>query len=225
MCIFIYRINLDGLDITTARIYLITDIAANTLGLLALIPSFVQFSRLHFTGIIEEMMDQNLLIVGLASVYLLLGFIGLAACMQIHAEGDLGVQAKIALVSAVVSFVQATGQVIFIADGLRRRATNVEQRASKPGRSCVTFLLIANLAMWLINTFQLKELHHAQLFTDVYGKLAWIIIMHLLLPLAAFFRFHASVCLADIWENTYSKSHTHTVHLLTLMEPQNHKHP
>ena len=50
--------------------------------------------------------------------------------------------------------------------------------------------------------FQIKEvtLHR---FVDFFGPTAWPIIMNTSLPLVLFYRFHVSVCLADMWSLVY----------------------
>lgn len=67
----------------------------------------------------------------------------------------------------------------------------------------ITFLLIINLSMWVIYTFALKQAENSDIFIVYYSGLAWKIISNLSLPLIIFFRFHSTVCLADIWTNAY----------------------
>ena len=114
-------------------------------------------------------------------------------------------QAQLHVISKSVNFIQATCQVLFIIDGLRRRSVTSEQLNNKPGRSLVTFLLICNLAMWLINTFLMKELTQSKMLRSFYGDLPWVIMVHTTLPLAIFFRFHSSICLSDIWLIAYRR--------------------
>ncbi|VDK41180.1 unnamed protein product [Taenia asiatica] len=79
----------------------------------------------------------------------------------------------------------AVSIVFLILEASRREAGETEHTISKPGRTIITFLLVLNLAMW-------------------------IIITHLSLPLIIFFRFHSTVCLADIWTNAYRLHYRHT---------------
>lgn len=67
----------------------------------------------------------------------------------------------------------------------------------------VTFLLVCNLAMWAINTFETSraDAHPTQL--NFYGIWAWTIISHVSMPLAIFYRFHVTVCLCEIWKRSY----------------------
>ncbi len=48
-------------------------------------------------------------------------------------------------------------QTIFVIDGLKRRAGSSKHEREKPGRGILTFLIIANVAMWVFKTFQIKE--------------------------------------------------------------------
>ena len=48
-------------------------------------------------------------------------------------------------------------QLLFIADVSRRRVHLPEHDRSKPGRQIVTFLLIANVTMWIIYTFETQK--------------------------------------------------------------------
>lgn len=52
------------------------------------------------------------------------------------------------------NFFQTILQSLFIIDAWWRRSTTSEQRRDKPGRQLVTFLLVANMAMWTINTLE-----------------------------------------------------------------------
>lgn len=37
----------------------------------------------------------------------------------------------------------------------------------------------------------------------------WTLLSHLTLPLALFYRFHSSVCLADMWKAAYEEEESH----------------
>ena len=191
-------------------IHLVSDLAVNALSLLALLPAFYYLRRMHFRSYLDSRLDQNLLVIALAGYYLLLGFMAVAAFSQMN-EPFARQFGSMLGISCVLTFVQCTLQVCFIFDGLRRHVKNSAQAEQKPARSFVTFLLICNLAMWIINSFELKEAHGARIFTEFYGGLGWTIIMHICLPLAVYFRFHASVCLSDIWLHAYKLEHVCTL--------------
>ena len=124
------------------------------------------------------------------------------------------------IVWGFISFIQASFQVVFIIDGFRREATTRQHQHEKPGRSMISFLLFSNLAMWLINSFQLKETYQSSIMRDFYGDVAWTIILYLTLPLAVFFRFHSVVCLSDIWIEAYKKR----CHALFKIRPEDVHH-
>jgi Otopetrin len=48
-------------------------------------------------------------------------------------------------------------QLLFIADVSRRRVHLPEHERTKPGRQVVTFLLICNITMWVIYTFEVQK--------------------------------------------------------------------
>ena len=163
--------------------------------------------KLHFSVGVSEVFNQNLMFVSAAGYYLLLGLMVLPALMSIYAGGTRGTLSELQAIACILGFIQSTVQIVFIFDGLRRRSMTRTNFRSKPGRSLVTFLLICNVCMWVIYTFELKEAITAELFAEFYGSLAWLIIMHVGLPLGIFFRFHSSVCLSDIWVNAYKRQH------------------
>nr|CAI5842293.1 unnamed protein product [Callosobruchus analis] len=69
----------------------------------------------------------------------------------------------------------------------------------KPGRELVTFLIISNISLWLMQTFEVKSHEMQDNRYEFYDKELWIILGHMCLPLMMFYRFHSSVCFGDIW--------------------------
>ncbi|XP_064555619.1 proton channel OtopLc isoform X9 [Drosophila montana] len=106
-----------------------------------------------------------------------------------------------------VAVFQVILQLLFIADVSRRRVHLPEHDRSKPGRQIVTFLLICNVAMFAIYTFEAQKVfanpvsRYVQL--EFYGFVPWSIIQRITLPLCIFHRFHSAVTLAEIWKTTY----------------------
>ncbi|CAL4079786.1 unnamed protein product, partial [Meganyctiphanes norvegica] len=106
----------------------------------------------------------------------------------------------------MVSILQVTQvilQTALIADGLRRCSNTTYLQHKKPGREVVTFLVVANVAMWLLETFEIKSESGNHQKYDYYGKELWTMLSHMTLPLALFYRFHSSVCLADMWKVSF----------------------
>lgn len=94
-------------------------------------------------------------------------------------------------------------QTPMIIDGLRRCSNCRELRKKKPGRELLTFLIVCNVAMWITMTFEIKSHDLEDERYEFYGKVLWSVIGHLCLPLMMFYRFHASVCIVDIWKYAY----------------------
>ncbi|XP_058823887.1 proton channel OtopLc-like [Topomyia yanbarensis] len=94
-------------------------------------------------------------------------------------------------------------QTPWIIDALRRCSNAPELRKEKPGKELVTFLTIANVALWIYLSFSVKTGDFGDERYEYYGDLLWSILNHLSLPLIMFYRFHASVCLVDIWRHSY----------------------
>lgn len=99
--------------------------------------------------------------------------------------------------------IQVLIQTPWICDALRRCANTEEAREKAPGRELVTFLTIANVSLWVFYTFSVKNSPIKDERYYFYGDRAWSILNHLSLPLIMFYRFHASVCLVDIWRHSY----------------------
>lgn len=106
-------------------------------------------------------------------------------------------------VSNGLLLIQTTMQGMFIAEAGRRVCTSRYQMLFKPGRQIVTFLLFANITMWLLDTFMSHNWMTQELQFQFFGFLAWSIISRFALPLLVFYRFHSAVVLIEIWKNTY----------------------
>ncbi|CAK1578284.1 unnamed protein product [Parnassius mnemosyne] len=112
-------------------------------------------------------------------------------------------------VDLAVMFIQVIIQTTLLVDGLRRCSNSRKLRRKKPGRELHMFLIIANVAMWLFNTFSYKSPDRLDERYEYYGKVLWSILGHISLPLIMFYRFHSSVCFADIWGSAYKPGSEH----------------
>lgn len=61
------------------------------------------------------------------------------------------------MVTGLLVVLQVVFQLLFIADVSRRRVHLPEHDRSKPGRQIVTFLLICNISMFAIYTFEAQK--------------------------------------------------------------------
>jgi hypothetical protein len=96
-----------------------------------------------------------------------------------------------------------------IVDGLRRCSDTRENQDEKPGRQMITFLIVANLCMYLWETVEAKESKGYYPRKDYYGEAFWTIVSHMTQPLCIFYRFHAAVALVDIWSSAYRPGSHH----------------
>lgn len=100
-------------------------------------------------------------------------------------------------------------QTALLVDGLRRCSNTRKLRRTKPGREILMFLLIGNVAMWMIYTFSYKSPDSLDERYKFFGKELWSILGHISLPLIMFYRFHSSVCFSDIWDAAYKPGSEH----------------
>ncbi|KAI6229738.1 Otopetrin domain containing protein [Aphelenchoides fujianensis] len=122
----------------------------------------------------QELLDLILLSLGLSGelLYSVAGLVGLGG------DGHWQPLSVVLFVVHLTRIAQVALQscLIYIAGKLRVHGDEALRR-SQPGKQAITFLLLANVAMFLMN---------------------------LLDPLTIFYRFHSSVCLAEVWKNVYT---------------------
>lgn len=162
--------------------------------LVAVIIAYVQISQLDINHHPMSKLDDILLFIAVPAFFLETIFSLLPAIQNVS---------WLRIVIIVVQLVQILIQTPFIIDGLRRCSNATHLRKNKPGRELVTFLIIANVAVWLFLTFSVKTGYTGDERYDFYGYTLWNILNHISLPLIMFYRFHASVCLVDIWRHSY----------------------
>ena len=92
------------------------------------------------------------------------------------------------LIAELLSLFQTSIQTIFILNAWWRRTKGKQQDRTKPGREIITFLLVANMAIWFINTLIKNRASFRQSHMDFFGIWAWTIITHVSMPLSIFYR-------------------------------------
>ncbi len=187
------------------HIFFATDIFLNVLSTIIALLALCQLRRLTKVKGPLCILNRKLEIICVCGFYLLLGFGLVAVLNYIIVNGVKGLFTKCHVIDKVMNFAQATVQIVLVMEGMQRRATKIHHLETKPGRALITFLVICNLSMWIVNTFQLKELTGSPIFITFYGRLAWTLLVHMTLPFAVLYRFHSSVCLSDIWLNAYAQ--------------------
>ncbi|EFX62591.1 hypothetical protein DAPPUDRAFT_37346, partial [Daphnia pulex] len=61
------------------------------------------------------------------------------------------------------------------------------------------FLLITNMTLWLVYTFEMQKVEANPVQLNFYGFLPWSIVQCMSLPLYIFYRFHSARVYAEIW--------------------------
>ncbi|XP_022917685.2 proton channel OtopLc-like [Onthophagus taurus] len=167
----------------------------------AVIAAMVKFRNLNYEKRSVENslmgMDNTLLVVAQTGMFIYCMFSIIGSYFRIKESTPAG------LLAEMFSLIQTCLQTLFVLDGWFRRCRTSEQQKRKPGRELITFLIVANMAMWGINAL---EKNRAEFRTDhlqFYGEWPYTIITHISMPLAIFYRFHSTICLFEIWKSAY----------------------
>uniref|UniRef100_A0A182N028 Otopetrin n=1 Tax=Anopheles dirus TaxID=7168 RepID=A0A182N028_9DIPT len=145
-------------------------------------------------------LDCTLLVLAQTGVYVY-GMFSIVGSYFAMRQGVPG--AREGLVAELFSLFQTSIQTLFILNAVWRKCRGAQQNRTKPGREIVTFLLVANMAMWFINTLIKGRASFRPSHLDFFGTWAWTVITHVSMPLAIFYRFHSTICLFEVWKSTY----------------------
>lgn len=118
-------------------------------------------------------------------------------------EEDREKRSIVNVIVPIAALVQSSCQTLVLLDAARRRCNSTEQLREKPGRQLVTFLLVANLAIWAINRLKNSQVEFKPSQMDFYGRWPWTVITHVCVPLVVCYRFQSTVCLYEIWKRVY----------------------
>ncbi|KAK7091223.1 proton channel OtopLc-like isoform X1 [Littorina saxatilis] len=171
----------------------------------ALVMASLKMRQLVFHVDHKSDLEETLIIIAYTGLLAFNIFSLIAAILMAPAEG-----AALTIMSNFTMMLQSALQTIFMLAGDRMSASNALQERKKPGREYVTFLLLCNFAMWMINTFETQKPEHNPLQVLFYGPEAWSIFSHISVPLGIYYRFHSTVCLSNIWKNAWKfRKHQH----------------
>ena len=200
-CFFVFGSKPGG-AFTASLMFYVTEITLLILACTLVIVGFLKLQQLRFSLQADDncTLDDRLLVISLFGLFIFNVFLVVSSVANID---EVGLIAILSLVSAVLAFLQSAKQTVFIIDGLRRRAVTERQASRKPGRTLVTFLLLCNLSLWVVNILEVKKVESVDMHVGYYGYLPWSIITHVCVPMLIFFRFHSTVCLSDIWVHAY----------------------
>lgn len=180
----------------------ITETALYVLTAVAVFGAFIRMRDLKFNQHFDGMpLDCTLLLLAQSGVYIYCMFSIIGCYFSIWNEvNEGGLQG---LIAEVFSLVQTSMQTLFILNAWWRRCRSAQENRKKPGREIVTFLLVANMAMWFINALAKNRAMFRPSHLQFFGEWSWTIITHVSMPLAIFYRFHSTICLFEIWKTTY----------------------
>ncbi|KAI8440146.1 hypothetical protein MSG28_001543 [Choristoneura fumiferana] len=145
-------------------------------------------------------LEHALLLVTQCGVYLyyLFQIIGAGFLIHRYPEGRRATR----IISPLCAVIQSSCQTLLVLDAWSRRCADTGQRA---GRQLVTFLLVGNFALWLLNRVKNARAEFHPLQMEFFGVWAWTLITHVSVPLLVCYRFQATVCFYEIWKNSYKR--------------------
>ncbi|CAD6192656.1 unnamed protein product [Caenorhabditis auriculariae] len=147
----------------------------------------------------QELLDQILLSVGLVGelIYSVAGLVGLTG------EVSWTPLVFTLLFVHICRLIQIGTQtfLLYVAKSVR---IGSEDREAQPGKQAITFLLTANVSIFFMNLFESEKAGVSEIIINYYGKRSWVFLVRSFSPLTIFYRFHSSVCFAEIWKNVYA---------------------
>lgn len=173
------------------------------ISLIAMVICITQTRSLSFNIHHHEELGGTLLRVTALGLFTYAALSNTAAALTVS-DTVTGVKPAVVLITWLLTIIEVTVQTLFMSDMTRRRVSNPEQNHEKPGRQIITFLLVSNLTLWLLYTFEVQRLDTNPVQLKFYGFKPWAMILRITFPLCIFYRFHAAITYAEIWKNTYT---------------------
>lgn len=147
-------------------------------------------------------LEHSLLLVTQCGVYLYYLFQIIGAGFLIHQYP--GESQATRIITPLCAVIQSSCQTLLVLDSWYRRCAGTGRQ--RPGRQLVTFLLVGNFALWLINRVKNSRAEFHPLQMEFYGVWAWTLITHVSVPILVCYRFQATVCFYEIWKNSYKRT-------------------
>ncbi|XP_022235518.1 otopetrin-1-like [Limulus polyphemus] len=195
LIVFFVAMNSDKYVETGVELQVVQEMSLLVLGLISVSLAWRQIAKLDVNVYSVTFLDDFLM-------FFTLPFFFINGILTVWAE--LQDTNYVRVILNVLEIIQVIFQTVFISDGLRRCSNKSELQFRKPGREVITFLIILNVALWIVNTFQHKSIESFLAPERHYG-IQWMFVEHATLPLMLFYRFHSSVCLVDVWQSAYKK--------------------
>jgi len=186
----------------------ITELCLISCSLFVVIFCFFQLKYYKFKYLVEFNMstDSILVIFGLAGIYLYSVYSIIAIFDSSEKSKLKETSTKIFLIVHFLTIIESTLQSMLIIQALKMYTVDKQVMKKKPGRSLITLLILVNISIWLLENLSVKKYGMSTIQLDYYGIVFWSIASSISTPLAIFYRFHASVCLSDIWKTLYEHS-------------------
>jgi hypothetical protein len=201
LILFFVLIDNDNQQIGKMAVFLadISHCAILLASILAIFLGFLRVQKLKFHGEDQSVLGDTLLRFAAIGIFAYSTFNIVVGALSVHRDP----KNLLILATGGISIIQVMLQLLFITDAQRRRIHSNDHNSSKPGRQVVTFLLICNITMWIIYTFEVQKVKDSPVQLRFFGFYAWSMIQRICLPMCIFFRFHSSVILVEIWKNSY----------------------
>ena len=111
------------------------------------------------------------------------------------------------LATSAAELIQSVVQMAAIVMGLKLCIPDVPEATAlhrhKPGRECVTFLVIANISLWMLSLFNNVLSQDFDRNLPMIGPISWGIVLNIVSPFVMFYHLFSASCLVDIWYNAY----------------------
>jgi hypothetical protein len=176
------------------------EIAILSLAIVGCLGGFIQIQKLSHSFRKPYDLDNLLSSVTIVGAYIYAIFSMISAGINVDTMKSKNI---VVLIQNSLLLIQVSCQGMIVAEAGRRICATRNQQLAKPGRQLITFLLFANITLWILDTFMTHNWITQELQLQFYGLLAWGIISRISLPLLIFYRFHSCVVLVEIWKNTY----------------------
>ena len=133
-----------------------------------------------------------------------LTLLSLAALKIFSAIAAFDMNNYIILADAIVSAIFAITQNLFLAYAENKRVKTHDKLKEKPGRSGLEFIRIVNFALWVNNTFLLKNPETKTAMNASFGFMEWAVLSNVFQPLTILYYFHATVTVAEVLHHVYT---------------------
>lgn len=80
-----------------------------------------------------------------------------------------------------------------------------DRKNCRKGLQVVTFLVFANLVLWLMESFTNQNYLGNEVARSMFGPLTWAIVARVTTPLVIFYRFHSCVFLVEAWRRSRAR--------------------